>query len=171
MSFSRVASANMFVLIRAVTYAAVFIGFVLVYLPTRFLSWSGIDTPATTGAPQVAGMIMVAIGTAIALWCVFTFVFIGKGTPAPFDPPRKLVIRGPYRFVRNPMYIGAGITLTGAALFYQSLSIFIYTGAFFLVTHLFVVLYEEPTLRRTFGDEYEAYFRRVSRWLPRPSKK
>jgi len=69
-------------------------------------------------------------------------------------------------FVRNPMYIGAGMTLAGAALFYQSLSIFIYTGVFFLITHLFVVLYEEPTLRRTFGDEYEAYFRRVRRWAP-----
>jgi len=156
----------MFVLIRAVTYAALFIGFVLVYLPGRFARWSGIVAPATTGTPQVAGMIMVTIGTAIALWCVFTFVFIGKGTPAPFDPPRKLVIRGPYRFVRNPMYIGAGMTLAGAALFYQSVSIFIYTGVFFLITHLFVVLYEEPTLRRTFGDEYEAYFRRVRRWAP-----
>ena len=113
---------------------------------------------------------MVTIGTAIALWCVLMFVFIGKGTPAPFDPPRKLVIRGPYRFVRNPMYIGAGMTLAGAALFYESLSIFIYTGAFFLITHLFVVLYEEPTLRRIFGDEYEAYFRRVRRWLPKRSK-
>src|SRR5712691_8404450 len=77
----------MFVLIRAVTYAAFFIGFVLVYLPARFLAWSGIVRPAVIGAPQVAGMIMVTIGTAIALWCVFTFVFIGKGTPAPFDPP------------------------------------------------------------------------------------
>ena len=162
---------NIFVLVRAVTYAAFFIGFVLVYLPARFLSWSGIVEPATTGPPQVAGMIMVTIGTVIALWCVFTFVLIGKGTPAPFDPPRKLVIRGPYRFVRNPMYIGAGMTLAGAALYYESLSISIYTGLFFLITHLFVVLYEEPTLRRTFGDEYEAYFGRVSRWLPRPSKK
>ena len=156
----------MFVLIRAVTYAALFIGFVLVYLPGRFARWSGIVAPATTGAPQVAGMIMVTIGTAIALWCVFTFVFIGKGTPAPFDPPRKLVIRGPYRFVRNPMYIGAAMTLAGVALFYGSLSILIYTCLFFLATHLFVVLYEEPTLRRTFGDEYEAYFRRVRRWAP-----
>ncbi|PYK65482.1 MAG: isoprenylcysteine carboxyl methyltransferase [Verrucomicrobia bacterium] len=112
------------------------------------------------------GGIMVTIGTAIALWCVLTFVFIGKGTPAPFDPPRKLVIRGPYRFVRNPMYIGAGMTLAGTALFYESLSIFIYCGLFFLITHLFVVLYEEPTLRRTFGDDYEAYFRRVKRWQP-----
>ncbi|MFN2542376.1 MAG: isoprenylcysteine carboxylmethyltransferase family protein [Chthoniobacterales bacterium] len=156
----------MFVLIRAVTYAALFIGFVLVYLPSRFARWSGIVEPATTRAPQVVGMIMVAIGTLIAFWCVLTFVFIGKGTPAPFDPPRKLVIRGPYQLVRNPMYIGAGMTLAGAALFYESLSIFIYTGLFFLITHLFVVFYEEPTLRRTFGDDYETYRRRVGRWWP-----
>jgi hypothetical protein len=93
----RVAFLTMFVLVRAVTYAALFIGFVLVYLSSRFLSWSGIVEPATTGPPQVAGMIMVIIGTAIALWCVFTFVFSGKGRPAPFDPPRKLVVRGTYR--------------------------------------------------------------------------
>jgi protein-S-isoprenylcysteine O-methyltransferase Ste14 len=159
----------MFALVRAIAYAAVFIGFVLVYLPGRFLAWSGIVEPATTGAPQVAGMIVVAIGTVIALWCVLTFVFIGKGTPAPFDPPRKLVVRGPYRFVRNPMYIGAGMTIAGAAVYYQSLSILSYTCLFFLITHLFVVFYEEPTLRRTFGDEYEAYFGRVRRWLPRRS--
>ena len=159
----------MFVLARTITYAALFIGLVLIYVPARVLSWSGIVGPVVIGAPQIAGMIMVTIGTAIALWCVFTFVFIGKGTPAPFDPPRKLVIRGPYRFVRNPMYIGAGMTLAGAALYYESLSIFFYTCLFFLITHLFVVLYEEPTLRRTFGAEYEAYCRRVRRWLPRKS--
>ena len=155
----RGASITMFVLVRAVTYAALFIGFVLVYLPARFLSWSGIVRPAGMGAPQVAGMIMVTIGTAIALWCVFTFVFIGKGTPAPFDPPRKLVIRGPYRFVRNPMYIGAGMTLAGAAFFYGSLSIFIYTCLFFLATHGFVVLYR--------GTDFATNFRRRIRSLLR----
>jgi len=159
----------MFVLVRAITYAAVFIGFVLVYLPGRFLSWSGIVAPTTTGAPQITGMIMVAVGTAIALWCVFTFVFIGKGTPAPFDPPRKLVIRGPYRFVRNPMYIGAGMTLAGAALYYESVSLLIYAAIFFAVAHLFVVAYEERVLHRSFGSEYEAYCRRVRRWLPKRS--
>ena len=170
LSFSKSRIVNVFVLVRAVTYAALFIGFVLVYLPSRFLSWSGVVAPAAIGAPQVTGMFVVAIGTAIALCCVFTFVFIGEGTPAPFDPPRKLVVRGPYRFVRNPMYIGAGITLAGAALYYESLSILIYAGLFFLITHLFVVLYEEPILRRKFCDEYEAYFGRVNRWLPRPGK-
>jgi protein-S-isoprenylcysteine O-methyltransferase Ste14 len=68
------------------------------------------------------------------------------------------------------MYIGAGMTLAGAALYYESLSICIYSCLFFLTTHLFVVLYEEPTLRRTFGDEYEAYFGRVRRWIPKQSK-
>lgn len=95
----------MFVFARAVTYAALFIGFVLIYLPGRLLSWSGIARPATIEKPQVAWMIIGAVGAAVALWCIFTFATIGRGTPAPFDPPRRLVIRGPYRFVRNPMYI------------------------------------------------------------------
>ena len=156
----------MFVLVRAVTYAALFIGLVLIYLPARLLSWSGIVRPAAIEVPQVAGMVIGAAGAAVALWCILTFASIGRGTPAPFDPPRRLVIQGPYRFVRNPMYIGAGLALAGAALFYGSLPLLGYTGLFFLATHLFVVCYEEPTLRRTFGQEYEAYLRQVRRWWP-----
>jgi protein-S-isoprenylcysteine O-methyltransferase Ste14 len=157
----------MFVFARVIAYAALFIGFVLVYLPARLLSWSGIVRPATIAAPQVAGTVLGVVGAAVALWCILTFATIGKGTPAPFDPPRRLVIRGPYRFVRNPMYIGAGLALASAALFYESLPLLGYAALFFLVTHTFVVLYEEPTLRRTFGPDYEAYCRQVQRWLPR----
>lgn len=157
----------MFVLVRAVTYAALFIGFVLIYVPARLLSWSGIVSPAAIEVPQVAGMVIGAAGATVALWCIFTFASIGRGTPAPFDPPRRLVIQGPYRFVRNPMYIGAGLALASAALFYESLPLLGYAGAFLVVTHLFVVWYEEPTLRRTFGQEYEAYCRHVRRWWPR----
>ena len=157
----------MFVFARAVTWAALFIGFVLIYLPGRLLSWTGIVRPAAIGVPQVAGMVIGAVGAAVALWCIFTFATIGRGTPAPFDPPRRLVIQGPYRFVRNPMYIGAGLALASAALFYESLPMLGYTGLFFLATHVFVVGYEEPTLRRTFGQEYEAYCRQVGRWWPR----
>jgi protein-S-isoprenylcysteine O-methyltransferase Ste14 len=156
----------MFVLVRAVTYSALFIGFLLIYLPARVLSWSGIVRPSVIAIPQVAGMVFAAAGAAVALWCISTFASIGKGTPAPFDPPRRLVIRGPYRFVRNPMYFGAGLALASAALFYESWSLLGYAGLFFLATHLFVLSYEEPTLRRTFGPEYEAYCRHVSRWLP-----
>ena len=156
----------MFLIFRAITYATLFIGFVLIYLPSRFLSWSGIVRPAAMEAPQIAGMIVGGIGAVVALWCVSTFIWIGKGTPAPFDPPRRLVIRGPYRFVRNPMYMGAGTALAGAALFYRSPTLLAYVAIFLLVAHLFVLLYEEPTLRRTFGPEYEAYCHRVRRWWP-----
>jgi protein-S-isoprenylcysteine O-methyltransferase Ste14 len=156
----------MFVLVRAVTYAALFIGLVLIYVPARVVSWSGIVRPAAIGVPQVAAMVIGVAGAAVALWCVFTFAFTGRGTPAPFDPPRRLVIQGPYRFVRNPMYLGAGLALASAAVFYESLPLLGYTCVFLLATHLFVMWYEEPTLRRTFGEEYEAYCHQVRRWWP-----
>ena len=156
----------MFVLVRAVTYATLFIGLVLIYVPARLLSWSGIVRPATIEVRQVVGMVIGAAGAAVALWCIFTFALIGKGTPAPFDPPRRLVVQGPYRFVRNPMYIGASLALAGAALFYDSLPLLGYTGLFLLATHVFVMTYEEPALRQTFGQEYKAYCRQVGRWWP-----
>jgi len=156
----------MFVLVRAITYAALFIGLLLIYLPARLLSWSGIVRPAAIEAQQLVGMVIGAVGAVVALWCIFTFVVVGRGTPAPFDPPRRLVIEGPYCFVRNPMYIGAGLALAGAALFYESWPLLGYAGLFLLATHLFVVLYEEPALRETFGQEYGAYCGRVRRWWP-----
>jgi protein-S-isoprenylcysteine O-methyltransferase Ste14 len=156
-----------FVLARAVTYATLFIGLVLVLVPAQLLSRAGIATPRVFAAPQVAGAVVAIGGGTVALWCVWTFAIVGRGTPAPFDPPRRLVARGPYAVVRNPMYIGAGLALIGASLFYQSLALLGYAAAFFLVTHLFVVLYEEPILRATFGAEYESYCRRVRRWRPR----
>jgi protein-S-isoprenylcysteine O-methyltransferase Ste14 len=160
---------NIFVVVRAITYAALFIGLLFVYLPGRLLIWSGVVRPAIIGAPQIVGMIVGGIGAALALWCLGTFVFIGRGTPASFDPPRRLVIRGPYRLVRNPMYIGAGLGLAGAAIFYGSISMAIYAVLFLLAAHLLVIFYEEPTLRRTFGAEYQAYCSRVRRWLPKKS--
>lgn len=156
-----------FILIRTITYATLFIGLLLVFLPAQLLSIAGIPPPETVGAPQVIGAIFAISGGMLALWCILTFVVVGKGTPAPFDPPRRLVIQGPYAFVRNPMYIGAVLVLIGAALFYQSLTLLAYAAVFLLVTHLFVVLYEEPTLQRTFGTDYESYCHRVSRWRPR----
>ncbi|SRR6266550_919715 len=156
-----------FVFARAVTYGALFVGVLLIYLPSTVLSRSGMAPPSSAGALQIVGMSVAACGAALALWCIGTFVFVGRGTPAPFDAPRRLVARGPYRRVRNPMYIGAGLALAGAALFYRSLGLLAYTGLFLLATHLFVIWYEEPTLRQTFSAEYEDYCRRVRRWLPR----
>jgi len=157
----------MFVIVRALTYATLFVGLLLIYVPTRVLSWSGIVRPTAIEGPQIAGLIVGSTGAAVALWCVFAFASIGRGTPAPFDPPRRLVTRGPYRFVRNPMYIGAGLALAGATLFYESVSLLAYGGMFLIASHVFVVWYEEPALRRMFGSEYETYRRRVRRWRPR----
>ena len=157
---------NIFAVARAVTYAALFIGLIFIYLAGRLLTWSGIPRQEITGASQIVGMIVGGVGTVIALWCIFAFVFVRKGTPAPIDPPRRLVVRGPYRFVRNPMYIGAGLVLAGLAIFYESISVALYAGVFLLAAHIFVVAYEEPTLRRTFGQEYDAYCARVRRWWP-----
>jgi len=156
----------MFVFIRAVTYATFFIGLVLVFLPAQLLP-PEFARPETIGVPQVVGTVVAAGGGVIALWCILSFAVVGRGTPAPFDPPRHLVVSGPYALVRNPMYIGAGLALGGASLFYQSFALLGYAAAFLLVTHLFVVVYEEPTLRRTFGTVYESYCRQVGRWWPR----
>ena len=106
-------------------------------------------------------------GGILALACVLTFAFVGKGTPAPFDPPRRLVRSGPSGYVRNPMYIGAELALAGAAIFYRSPALAGYALVFLAITHVFVLVYEEPTLDRLFGEEYRAYRMAVRRWLPR----
>ena len=160
----------MFILVRAVVYACLFIGVLLVFLPARVVTESGIAAPTHLGAEQVLGVLLTSAGGILAVSCILTFVFIGRGTPAPFDPPRRLVVRGPYRWVRNPMYLGAGIALIGAALYYNSLPLFAYGAAFLLAMHLFVVLYEEPVLTRMFGHEYEEYCRRVGRWWPQGNR-
>lgn len=159
----------MFALARAATYATLFVGLLLVFVPGRILERSGIVRPAQLGAVEYAGIVVGVAGGALALWCIVTFALVGRGTPAPFDPPRKLVVQGPYRYVRNPMYLGAALALCGAALFYRSTPLFGYAGLFLLATHVFVVWYEEPTLARLFGAEYEAYRARVGRWLTRRS--
>ncbi len=156
----------MTVLVRAIVYATLFIGLVLVFLPARVLSAAGVTGPILFGAPQVAGAIVAAVGAAVATWCILTFALVGKGTPAPFDPPRRLVARGPYRHVRNPMYLGAALALSGAALFYEAGALWAYAVAFLVLMHLLVVYYEEPTLRRSFGADYDAYCRQVRRWRP-----
>jgi protein-S-isoprenylcysteine O-methyltransferase Ste14 len=153
-------------LIRALTYATLFIGLLLVFVPQQILAATGIVRPERIGPAQIAGLVMIAVGGVLALSCVLTFALIGKGTPAPFDPPRRLVMAGPYARVRNPMYIGAALALLGAALFFGSAALALYATAFLVVIHLFVVFYEEPTLHRLFGASYDEYRSNVHRWMP-----
>ena len=153
-------------LFRALVYGTLFVALLLVVLPGEVLRASGVAPPGRVGAPQIVGLTVLGLGAALAVWCVLTFAFVGRGTPAPFDPPRQLVTGGPYRFVRNPMYIGAGLALLGAAIYYGSIALLAYALAFTAATHLFVRFYEEPTLRRLFGAAYEEYCRTVHRWVP-----
>jgi protein-S-isoprenylcysteine O-methyltransferase Ste14 len=95
-------------------------------------------------------------------------VSVGHGTPGPWDAPRRFMAAGPYRWVRNPMYISALLVVLGEAWLLLSLSLLVYGGALAAFFHLFVIGYEEPALRRTFGETYETYRRTVPRWIPRP---
>jgi protein-S-isoprenylcysteine O-methyltransferase Ste14 len=157
----------LFVLARALAYATVFVGLLLVLLPGRVLSRWGVVRPDTIGAREILGIGITLAGSALAVWCLLAFVIVGKGTPAPFDPPRQLVVAGPYRYVRNPMYIGAGLALEGAAVYTRSLALLGYAALLLVAAHVFVVRYEEPALARRFGDDYRIYRRAVRRWWPR----
>jgi protein-S-isoprenylcysteine O-methyltransferase Ste14 len=115
----------------------------------------------------LAGLLPLAVGAAGYAWCAADFVRRGRGTPAPIAAPEALVVRGLYRYVRNPMYVSVLLTLLGEAFMFASPWLLLYAAVVGLIVHLFVIGYEEPTLRRRFGDAYEDYRRRVPRWLPR----
>jgi protein-S-isoprenylcysteine O-methyltransferase Ste14 len=135
-------------------------------MPARVLEWSGVARPSDLGPLGWVGTAVALGGAAVALWSVLSFAVVGRGTPAPFDPPRRLVVRGPFRFVRNPMYLGSGAALVGASMVFRSPALLGYAVAYAIGAHVFVVGYEEPTLTRLFGAPYNAYRSRVRRWLP-----
>lgn len=136
------------------------------YAPWWILTHGGpVPRPA-----EWSGIVPIVVGLALYGWCVWLFATLGRGTPGPWDAPRHLVAIGPYRWVRNPIYIGALLVITGEALLFLSWSLLLYAAVAALAVHLFVIGYEEPALRRTFGDEYLTYQRSVSRWLPRPPR-
>lgn len=114
-------------------------------------------------------MLLIAVGVPVLLECFTRFALEGIGTPAPVFPTRRLVVKGAYRFVRNPMYVSVLAIILGQALLLDSIGIAVYATCVWLVAHLFILAYEEPTLRNTFGTEYEAYLSHVPRWIPRLS--
>jgi protein-S-isoprenylcysteine O-methyltransferase Ste14 len=151
--------------LRSAVFATAFIGTFFVLIPRWILAASG-HPAALMGFPLIAGSLVIVAGFALALWCWGLFGAIGRGTPAPFDPPRHLVVRGPYRYVRNPMYLAGLLMILGPALVFGSIPLLEYAALYWFIVHLFVVIYEEPTLKRTFGASYSAYRSKVRRWLP-----
>jgi protein-S-isoprenylcysteine O-methyltransferase Ste14 len=157
----------MLALVRSLVYLSLVIGLLVVSLPPQILYAAGIVPPGWIGTTQIVALEMLALGGALAVWSIVAFAFEGKGTPAPFDPPRKVVATGPYRWVRNPLYVGTALVLAGSALFFHSAALGALAAGFCMVAHLFVVYYEEPTMERTFGARYSDYANAVPRWLPR----
>ncbi len=107
------------------------------------------------------------IGSLMVLWCFWAFTFTGRGTPLPLDPPRELVATGPYRLVRNPIYVGVLLIFLGHFLWFGYWALLMYTVLSFIGVHAFIVLYEEPALKKKFGAAYAEYLNNVPRWIPK----
>jgi protein-S-isoprenylcysteine O-methyltransferase Ste14 len=114
---------------------------------------------------SVLGALMVVAGWTVLLICAREFATAGRGTPAPYDPPRSLVTTGLYRFTRNPMYVGVATAIFGQALWFHSRDATIYGIAMALAFHVAILIYEEPRLTRVFGQQYLDYKKRVPRWI------
>ena len=149
----------MALLLKNLLFTVLVPGTVAVWAPLRL---AGDRTPAW----GPAALLLLGLGAGLYAWCVFNFARHGRGTPAPIDAPRRLVVGGPYRVIRNPMYVAVLSVIAGQVALFRAPALLAYGAAVAGCFALFVILYEEPHLRRTFGAEYEAYAARVGRWLP-----
>lgn len=116
---------------------------------------------------RLAGAVIFLVGFGLFAWCVWLFARVGRGTLAPWDPPREFVAVGPYRHVRNPMISSVLMMLIGLALVWGSLLVGMWAGVAFLVNHVYFMFSEEPGLERRFGESYRVYKANVPRWIPR----
>lgn len=152
--------------VRSLAWTLLVPGVVAGYVPWRFFGLR--EVQLDWGRPlHLLALAPIGTGAALLVTCVWEFARSGRGTLSPVDPPRRLVVRGLYRYVRNPMYLSATLVLLGESLLTGSRGLLGYWVVWFTAVNVFVIAYEEPTLRRQFGAEYEAYARRVGRWLPR----
>jgi protein-S-isoprenylcysteine O-methyltransferase Ste14 len=143
-------------------------GTVTVWLPWFILNHAHVSVRWTLW--RALALLPSVFGAGILLRCIWDFAVFGRGTLAPIDPPKHLVVRGLYRYVRNPMYIGMVLVVLGEAWFFKSGALLVQAAVAFIVVHTFVLFYEEPHLRRQFGRSYASYCQDVNRWLPRKPK-
>jgi protein-S-isoprenylcysteine O-methyltransferase Ste14 len=145
-------------------------GTVVVLVPFLLSRW--VLQPPLLGwaATRWAGVVLLVVAAPLFFDFVIRFVREGHGTPAPIAPTEHLVVGGPFQRVRNPGYVAVVAMIVGQGLLFASRAVLAYAAAIAVVFHVFVLLYEEPTLRRQFGAEYDDYCRRVPRWMPRLRK-
>jgi protein-S-isoprenylcysteine O-methyltransferase Ste14 len=141
-------------------------GTAVVAAPIALAAWAELHR-FDLGPWRWLGVAPIVPAAALWVWAIGRFARQGSGTPAPWDPPVGLVSGGPYARVRNPMYVAAVLTVLGQAVLLGSTTVLVYATGLWVAFHLFVTLYEEPTLRRTFGQPYERYLATVPRWIPR----
>lgn len=144
-------------------------GTVAVLVPYWITRWRVGPPLLGFGGLPVLGGLLILLGAPVLLESFGRFALEGRGTPAPIAPPERLVVHGFYRFVRNPMYVAVLLVVAGEGLLFGSVAVLQFALIAFVCVHLFVLLYEEPTLRGKFGAEYETYRSHVRRWLPRLS--
>ena len=146
---------------RAVLAFLILPGFVAILAPPLIAS-----ADPWRGAVWVPGLAVMLVGTFVLLWCVRDFYVSGKGTLAPWDPPKKMVSVGLYRYVRNPMYLGVLVLVLGWAFFLSSVMLASYTIVLAIGFHIRVLIHEEPWLESKFGEDWKTYKACVPRWLP-----
>jgi protein-S-isoprenylcysteine O-methyltransferase Ste14 len=150
---------------KTLLYMGVMHGFFTYYYPVQL---AGADTPLfEPGLLRYAALALWLAGTLTILWCSADLVRKGRGTPAHLDPPKELVMNGPYRLVRNPIYAGAVLVQFGYILWFGSGWMILYTLFFMLAFHILIVLIEEPILKHSFGAAYDEYSKQVPRWIPK----
>jgi len=152
--------------LRSLLWTLLLPGMFGVYLPWRYFGVSRVQVDFTNPL-DLLGLGLIVIGAALLAACIWEFARRGRGTLSPADPPKELVVQGLYRYVRNPMYLSVSTMVLGQALLARSTALLLYWAIFFAVVNLFVRFYEEPALRRQFGESYDRYTQRVGRWLPR----
>ncbi len=157
---------TLFIAVKALLVAGAFI-FLWAWVALSLRRFDGDSRLLFPSWSDIPGIVLMVAGGVLALACVGVFIVLGRGTPAPFDPPQEFVARGPYRYVRNPMYIGALTVLAGLALYQHSVSVLLLCLGLFLLVNLFLIVYEEPDLEARFGQRYEDYRKMVPRWIPR----
>jgi protein-S-isoprenylcysteine O-methyltransferase Ste14 len=159
-------SETLLALFGTILFLLLLLPFFLIWVPYKILSSPEHIYLFDTGIFRYLGVVPIALGLVIYVWCSSSFVFYGKGTPIPFTPTKKLVVTGLYRIVRNPIYIAGSLVLAGEALLFQSIGIFIYCLVMFVIFNVHVLI-EETLLADKFGATYEQYCKSVPRWIPR----
>lgn len=150
--------------LRSLLWLLLLPGFFAAYVPWRFFGLSSVRD--LSGVVPIIGLLCIGAGTCLLLACIFEFARSGRGTLSPIDPPRHLVVRGLYRYVRNPMYLSVTLIVLGEVILMRSIQLAVYWAIWFLCVNMFVIGYEEPWLRENFGASYDQYARRVGRWIP-----